>query len=143
MTHANQSSLTLNFDHEFDEDVDKTVKESIRSFLISSHYSAQDITHDIDRQFKVGQHYPGGYVDQVEDIFIFVSKFIPADHAAQDRLVDLVKEIRKLTPQIDRPSWESFLADNGKMSIVEAFYGKYSSLNADTILTYPRRTGSG
>ena len=104
MTHANQSSLTLNFDHEFDEDVDKTVKESIRSFLISSHYSAQDITHDIDRQFKVGQHYPGGYVDQVEDTFIFVSKVIPADHAAQDRLVDLVKEIRELTSQIDRPS---------------------------------------
>lgn len=143
VTHANQSSLTFDFTHEFDEETDTKIKESFRSFLTLSEPSAQDTANDIARQFRVGQHYPGGYVDQVEDIFICVSKFIPADHIAQDRLIDLVKKIQELAPLTDRPRWQAFLADNGKMSIVEAFYGRSLDLNINEILMSSRRTGIG
>lgn len=143
MTHANQSSLTFDFNHEFDEETDTKIKESIRSLLTSSEQSAQDTANDIARQFRVGQHYPGGYVDQVGDTVIYVSKWIPADHIVQDWLIDLVKEVRELPPQTNRPRWQSFLADNGIMSIVEAFYGRFLNLSSDKILIVSRRTGSG
>lgn len=143
MTHGNQFGLTFDFAHDFDEETDTQIKESIHSFLTSSRHSAQDTANDIARQFRVGQHYPQGYVDQVEDTVIYVSKLIPADHIVQDRLIDLVKEIRELPPQTNRPFWQAFFADNGKMSIVEAFYGRSLDLSIDKILIVSRRTGIG
>jgi hypothetical protein len=119
--HANE--LHLSISHHFDDESDTFAKSKIKCFLTDPRMSAQSTAYDISKKFEAGQDYPTGFLNQVEDNFIFMSTLIPASHPAQDRLLDLVKAMRGLPEHGGEPLWQDFLAGDGMMSLVEAYHG--------------------
>jgi hypothetical protein len=111
--------LTLNLTHKWDDEADTTIKTSILSFLTSTKTSAYEVALDISLAFKP-EHNIDGFRDEVEDICIYTSKFLPANHVAQDKLVEIVEAVRGLPECVGQPQWR-YLLQTGSYSLVEAF----------------------
>jgi hypothetical protein len=115
-------SLDINLTHKYDDEADTTIKTSILSFLLpSTPKSAQEVALDISLALKP-EHNIDGFRDEVEDICIYTSKYLPANHVAQDKLVEIVEAVRELPECVGQPRWRDLL-QTGSYSLVEA-YGK-------------------
>jgi hypothetical protein len=120
--------LTLNLTHKWDDESGTTIKTSILSFLApSAPKSAQEVALDISLAFKP-EHNIDGFRDEVEDICIYTSKYLPANHVAQDRLVEIVEAVREVPECAGQPRWR-YIFQTGSYLLVEA-YGK-GNLNED------------
>lgn len=115
--------LVFNVPHKFDEELDTHIKSCINSYLTGSTDSAQDVALEMHRKFDKNESFAKGYADMMEDILIFMSKYVPFDHPAQPRLIEIAKAVRELPRQADEPPWSEFLSSCGKMSLIEAYYG--------------------
>lgn len=117
--------LSLNLTHEWDDEVDTKIKASISSSLVhSSQISAREVANDISSAFKSGGN-AGGFRDEVEDICIYTSKNLPANHISQDRLVEIVKALRQLPHGSGQPQWQ-YIFQTGSYLLIEAA-GKHQS----------------
>jgi hypothetical protein len=112
--------LNLNLTHKYDDEADTTIKTSILSFLApSTPKSAQEVALDISLAFKP-EHNIDGFRDEVEDICIYTSKFLPANHVSQDKLVEIVEAVRELPGCVGQPQWR-YILQTGSYLLVEAF----------------------
>jgi hypothetical protein len=111
--------LNLNLAHKWDDEADSKIKTSILSILPhSTTRSAHEVANDISLAFKP-EHNIGGFLDEVEDICICTSKYLPANHVSQDRLVEIVKRIRELPQCAEKPQWQNFFC-TGSYMLIEA-----------------------
>jgi hypothetical protein len=116
--------LPLNLTHKWDDEADTTIKTSILSFLTPSTPTiAHEVALDISQAFKP-EHNIDGFLDEVEDICIYTSKYLPANHVAQDKLVEIVEAVRELPECVGQPQWR-YLLQTGSYLLVEA-YGERS-----------------
>lgn len=110
--------LTLDLTHEWDDEADTKIKTSIQSFLTGSTNCAHEVANDISLAVRP-EHNLGGFRDQVEDICIYTSKYLPANHVVQDRLVEIVKGVRELPQCEGQPQWRCIFQD-GCFMLIEA-----------------------
>jgi hypothetical protein len=111
--------LSLDLTHKWDDEADSKLKTSILSFLRSSATtSAHVVANEISLAFKP-EHNIGGFLDEVEDICIYTSKNLPANHISQDRLVEIVKAIRELPQCAEQPQWQN-ISCTGSYMLIEA-----------------------
>jgi hypothetical protein len=112
-------ALNLDLAHEWDDEADTKIKASILSFLVhSSTTSAHEVANDITSAFKSGQNVDG-FRDEVEEICIYTSKCLPANHVSQDRLVEIVKALRELPQRAEQPQWQKIFR-TGSYLLIEA-----------------------
>jgi hypothetical protein len=111
--------LDLDLAHKWDDEADSKIKTSILSFLTQfSPKSAHEVAKEISLAFTP-EHNIDGFRDEVEDICIYTSKYLPANHISQDRLVAIVEALREL-PQCDgHPQWQ-YIFQTGSYMLVEA-----------------------
>jgi hypothetical protein len=115
--------LKLDLTHKWDDEADSKIKTSILSFLTQfSPKSAHEVAKEISLAFQP-EHNIDGFRDEVEDICIYTSKYLPANHISQDRLVEIVEALREL-PQCDGPPQWQYIFQTGSYMLVEA-EGKY------------------
>ncbi|KAK6000691.1 hypothetical protein QM012_003416 [Aureobasidium pullulans] len=88
--------LTLDLNHEWNDETDTAIKASISSFLLQSTNSAYQVALDISLAVKP-EHNINGFRDEVDGICIYVSKYLPANHVAQDRLVEVIEAVKGLS----------------------------------------------
>lgn len=110
--------LNLDLTHEWDDEADTKIKTSIQSFPIGSTNWAQEVANDISLAVKP-EHNLGGFRDEVEDICIYTSKYLPANHVSQDRLVEIVEAIRELPQSEGQPQWR-YIFQDGCYMLIEA-----------------------
>jgi hypothetical protein len=111
--------LTLDLAHKWDDEADSKIKTSIISFLTRfSSKPAHEVAVEVSRAFKA-EHNIDGFRDGVEDIFIYTSKYLPANHISQDRLVEIVQALRKLPHVNGHPQWQ-YIFQSGSYMLVEA-----------------------
>ena len=111
--------LNLDLAHKWDDEADSKIKTSILSFLPhSTTRSAQDVANEISLAFK-SEHNIGGFLDEVEDICIYTSKYLPANHISQERLIEIVKAIRELPHSEEQPQWQNIFR-TGSYMLIEA-----------------------
>jgi hypothetical protein len=111
--------LNLDLAHKWDDEADSKIKTSILSFLPhSTTRSAQDAANEISLAFKP-EHNIGGFLDEVEDICIYTSKYLPANHISQERLIEIVKAIRELPHSEEQPQWQNIFR-TGSYMLIEA-----------------------
>lgn len=111
--------LDLDLTHKWDDEADTEIKTSIQSFLTrSTTISAQEVANEVAQAFKP-EHNISGFRDEVEDICIYTSKFLPANHVSQDRLIEIINALREL-PQCDgQPEWRNVF-QSGSYLLIEA-----------------------
>lgn len=123
---------SLDWSHEFDDEFDTQVKTAIVAYLSNlTVTSAKDVAIEIDAIWRSqSEQYayslPGSILE-VEDIFIFMSKFIPIGHPAANGLPELITAVRQLPSDPVRPNWSSIFPGNPPGSLVEAYNGLNSS----------------
>jgi len=111
--------LDLDLTHKWDDEADTKIKRSIYCFLTqSTTISTQEVANDIASSFKP-EHNIGGFRDGVEDICIYTSKYLPANHISQDRLIEVIKAVRELPQQEQQPQWQSIF-QSGSYLLIEA-----------------------
>jgi hypothetical protein len=111
--------LDIDLAHKWDDEADSKIKTSILSFLTQfSPRFAHEVANDISLAFQP-EHNIDGFRDEVEDIFIYTSKYLPANHVSQDRLVEIVQALRKL-PQCDGHPQLVYIFQNGSYMLLEA-----------------------
>jgi len=111
--------LDLDLTHKWDDEADTKIKTSIHCFLTqSTTISAQEVANEIASSFQP-EHNIGGFRDEVEDICIYTSKYLPANHVSQDRLVEIIKALRELPQQDQQPQWQSIF-QSGSYLLIEA-----------------------
>lgn len=121
--------LTIDLAHKWDDEVDSKIKTSILSFLPhSTTKSGQSVANETSLAFKP-EHNIGGFLDEVQDICIYTSKYLPANHVSQDRLVEIVKAIRELPEREEQPQWRNIFG-TGSYMLVEAT-GEKTTTEAD------------
>jgi hypothetical protein len=108
--------LTLDLSHKWGDEADTKIKASILSFLSHTTHSAHKVAKDISLAVESG-HNIGGFRDEVEDICIYTSKHLPANHESQDRLVEIVEAIRELPQSAGQPQWRYIFQDGCSMLI--------------------------
>lgn len=124
--------LTLDLTHECDDEADTNIKTSIVSFLTHYTKSPHEVAHNITLAVKP-EHNLEGFRNEVEDICIYTSKFLPANHVAQDRLVEIVQAVREVPQAAGQPLWQYIFQDGCSM-LIEAegektFHRSRSSLS--------------
>lgn len=111
--------LDLDLTHKWDDEADTKIKASIQSFLIqSTTTSAQKVANEIASSFQP-EHNIGGFRDEVEDICIYTSKYLPANHVSQERLVEIIKALRELPQRDQQPEWRNIF-QTGSYLLIEA-----------------------
>ena len=111
--------LGTDLTHKWDDETDTKIKASILSFLFqSSTKSAQEIASEIAQAFKP-EHNISGFRDGVEDICIYTSKFLPANHTSQDRLIPIIEALRELPQGDGQPRWQGIF-QTGSYLLIEA-----------------------
>lgn len=112
-------ALDLDLTHEWDDETDTKIKASLRTFMTQgTTISAQEVANEIASAFK-SEHNISGFRDGVEDICIYTSKFLPANHVSQDRLVAIIQALRELPQQDQQPQWWSIF-QTGSYLLIEA-----------------------
>jgi hypothetical protein len=115
--------LDLDLAHKWDDEADSKIKTNIISFLTQlSPKSAHDVAKEISLAFQP-EHNIDGFHDGVEDVFIYTSKYLPANHISQDRVVEVVEALRQLPQRAGHPQWQ-YIFQTGSYMLVEA-EGKY------------------
>jgi hypothetical protein len=111
--------LNLDLTHKWDDEADTKIKVSILSFLDpSTTKSAHEVAEEISLAFGP-EHNVDGFRDEVEDICIYTSKYLPANHTSQDRLIEIVEALREFPQQAGHPQWQ-YIFQTGSYMLVEA-----------------------
>ena len=111
--------LDLDLTHKWDDEADTKIKRSIHCFLTqSTTISAQEVANEIASSFQP-EHNIGGFRDGVEDICIYTSRYLPANHISQDRLIEIIKALRELPQQEQQPQWR-YIFQTGSYLLIEA-----------------------
>ena len=97
----------------------QTSKPASSLFLTqSTTINAHEVANEISLAFQP-DHNIDGFRDQVEDIFIYTSKYLSANHISQDRLVEIVEALRELPQRAGHPQWR-YIFQSGSYMLVEA-----------------------
>lgn len=92
------------------------IKASILSFLNSSTKSAHEVATNINLASK-----PAGNIsefrDEVGEICIYTSKYLPANHVSQDKLAEVVQAMRELPHKDGQPEFRYIFQDGCSMLI--------------------------
>jgi hypothetical protein len=119
---VNTSPLLLDLSHEWDDETDSAIKSAISCFLTSDttliSTTAQETANKITLAFEP-EHNIDGFRDGVEDICIYISRFLPANHISQDRLVQVIQALRDIAHRDAQPHW-SGIFQTSCYSLVEA-----------------------
>jgi hypothetical protein len=111
--------LEIDLAHKWDDEADNKIKTSILSFLTQfSPKSAHEVAKEISLTFQP-EHNNDGFRDEIEDICVYTSKYLPANHISQDRLVEIIEALRGLPQQNGQPAWR-YIFQTGSYMLVEA-----------------------
>ncbi|KAG9523170.1 hypothetical protein KCV07_g2770, partial [Aureobasidium melanogenum] len=123
--------LTPSLAHEWDDEADSKIKASILSFLTHTTDSAHKVAHEISLTVEPGDNLEG-FRNEVEDICIYTSKHLPANHESQDRLVEIVEAFRELPQSAGQPQWRYIFQDGCSMLIEAEDAQDLCCLHTDT-----------